>query len=226
MKIISLSVLCCFLLAFCRKSKTECCANASKKDTIVTETLPKLYLTGDFDGDKKTDTLNQFFMSAEFPEAMNEVTFGYSNDDEYQSDKIDYFFKHDINAFIKSNSQKFNSLNLGVCFGAFCLINLGDINNDGKDEIAICIDYCDYSLLNSCEIYSYCDNDWKQLKQFNVNENAFTFGKEEAIDQSKIRDYLEKKDGKWYYMDYFEWFDNDSKEKPTPMRPLKIKKCN
>ena len=221
-------MLSCFILS-CNQTIKKEKPNPIKKQKhgfTETEQLEKEFLVGDFNGDKQIDTLKEVFTAGDDDKVIRQVTFSYPKEEDYEYKRVDYYFKNNIALTLKSNNPKINELDLGTCYGTYCLINLGDINKDGKDEIALTIAYCDFSLLNSCKIYGYCKNEWVELQQFNVNENSFSFAKDEAIDRSKIREYLEKKDGKWYYMDYFEWFDNDSKENPTPMRPLKVKKCN
>ena len=54
-------------------------------------------------------------------------------------------------------------------------------NNDKKDEIALVIDYCDYSSLNSCVIYSLCNNNWKIIKHFTINETSFDYIENEKL---------------------------------------------
>ena len=73
------------------------------------------------------------------------------------------------------------------------MINLGDLNKDKKDEIALVVDVPDYSQLNTCHIYSLCNNQWTEIKRFSIHEGAFTFGKgEDAHNFEEIRGFLEK----------------------------------
>lgn len=216
----------CFVASCNQTVKKEKPKTVKKQNHVITEKLQTVSVIGDFDGDKQIDTLNQIYTSEDNPKPIHQVTFNNPKNIDYEYDKVNYYFKHRIQVDLKSNNPKINSLWLGICYGTFCLINVGDINHDGKDELAITIDYCDYSLPNSCNIYGYCNNEWKELHQFNINENAFTYGKSEVLDPNKIEKYLEKRNGKWYYLDYLEWFRDDSNEKTTPMRPLKVKKCN
>ncbi|MEC4004954.1 hypothetical protein OX283_009825 [Flavobacterium sp. SUN052] len=178
------------------------------------------FIVGDFNGDKKLDTLTEIHTSENQKHIITEIPF--IND--FDS-TVWYYSKHDIQTSLKSSNKNINQLDLGWSFGTYCLINIGDNNNDQKDEVALVIDYCDWSLLNSCKIYSYCSNEWKELQSFEVNENAFSYGKNEVLDPTKIRDFLENRNGKWFYKDYFEYIKNDSNEKPTLMQPIKIKIC-
>jgi hypothetical protein len=186
--------------------------------------LQKLFsesITGDFDGDKKIETLFEIHTSKDDKNIITEIPF--INDFDSLTD---YFYKHDIQTSLKSSNSKIKNLDLGVSYSAFFLINIGDNNHDNKDEVALVIDYCDYSLLNSCKIYSFCNNEWKELQQFEINENAFSYGKNEKLNPTIIRGFLEKKNKAWYYMDYLEYMKNDSLRVETLMKPLKIKNCN
>jgi hypothetical protein len=118
-------------------------------------------------------------------------------------------------AFNKSNRD---TLYLGEAQGLYCLINIGDNNSDGKDEIAIVVDLLDYSRVNICRIYTLCNNKWIVLKQFTINEDAFNdLTGDKASIFNEIRGYLEKQKGKWHYRDLLE-----DKEK---MEPLILKQC-
>ncbi len=197
----------------------------TKKNEVVkviprakSEKLESKSIIGDFDGDKKTDTLFEIHTSGDYKKVITEVPFI----DEYDN-MVDYYFKNSIRTSLKSSNNKIKNLDLGISFGVYCLINIGDNNNDKKDEIALVIDYCDYSSLNSCIIYSFCNNNWEIIKHFTINENSFDYIESEKLEPNKINNYLEKKDGKWFYADALEIFR--SYDTIMKMKRLKIKKC-
>lgn len=103
-------------------------------------------------------------------------------------------------------------------------IVIGDNNKDGKDELAVVIAYCDFSMLNSCKIYSLCDSEWTILNKFSVYEGAFAHEENEKPDPNKITDYLERKNEKWFYADYLEVLN--AEDTLSKMKPLILKKCN
>ena len=113
---------------------------------------------------------------------------------------------------LKSNQLKSKPLFLNdsrVCniVGIDYLINVGDINNDGKDDIAVMCGYIRYmGMVNVCHILSYQKNKWNQILTFDIYGPEFDLSNEEDLKKSKIRDeipdYLEKKNGVWYYYDY------------------------
>lgn len=73
-------------------------------------------------------------------------------------------------------SKNGDTILFSPAIGTYCLINLGDNNNDGKDEVAVVPDLPDYS--NTCHIYTLCSHHWTELKMFSINEGGFTFPKE------------------------------------------------
>ncbi len=194
-------------------------ATNSTKAKIQFEKLESKSVIGDFNGDKKLDTLFEIHTSKNEKNGITEVPFI----DDYDT-MVDYYYKNSIQTSLKSSNKKIKNLDLGTSFGVYCLINIGDNNNDKKDELALVIDYCDFSNLNSCKIYSLCNNNWTMIHHFAIHEAAFEYADGEILDPNKIGDYLQKKKGKWFYADAFEVLESD--DSIVKMKPLKIKKCN
>ncbi len=194
-------------------------ATNSTKAKIQFEKLESKSVIGDFNGDKKLDTLFETHTSKNEKNGITEVPFI----DDYDT-MVDYYYKNSIQTSLKSSNKKIKNLDLGTSFGVYCLINIGDNNNDKKDELALVIDYCDFSNLNSCKIYSLCNNNWTMIHHFAIHEAAFEYADGEILDPNKIGDYLQKKKGKWFYADAFELLESD--DSIVKMKPLKIKKCN
>lgn len=121
------------------------------------------------------------------------------------------------------NKSNPDTLQIGVAQGLYCLINLGDLNADGKEEIALVVDHLDFSGVNQCEIYSYCSNQWTLLKRFSIHEEAFIYMTENALRFDAIKGYLEKRDGRWMYLDYEKALVSD--EADSKMMPLKVDLC-
>lgn len=213
-------VILCFLVS-CRQStkNDELIIPVKKPTKATTEKLETRFITGDFDGDKTTDTLSQIFTSGEEAKRITEVPF--IND--YDS-TVTYYYKNSIKTSLLSNKKAIKNLDLGTSFGLYSLINIGDNNHDQKDELAIVIAYCDFSMLNSCKIYSFCNSNWKMIGHFAVHENAFMYDENEKLDPNKITGYLEQKKGKWFYADALEIIKAD--DTLSKMKPLKIKKCH
>ncbi len=177
-----------------------------------------LFVPGDFDGDGRTDTLiydNISKISKKPVVNIPDFSEGGSPDKYLDSLKSDLY--------ITLKNKKADTLHLGLARGLFCLINIGDNNNDKRDEIAFVVDYCDFSNCNTCWVYTLCDKRWLELKKFNVHESAFYDEENTAPVFEEIKGYLECRDKKWYYLDYFQWF-NASGPQDTIMKPLILKK--
>lgn len=168
-------------------------------DTIKLHTLEKLYVTGDFNGDKKQDTIFQHNYSRL---TQSEII---HSADPFQNEwdaVVQWFYDQDPDLYLTINTNHQDTLHLGPAQGLYCLINIGDNNADGKDEVALVIDYLDFSRVNSCKIYALFNKKWTLLKQFGVHEGAFDYTSDKAPAFDSIKDFLEKKNGKWFYKDY------------------------
>ena len=186
------------------------CANKASSDAITTPEMPaediklrklkKLFVVGNFNG-YGIDTLFQYNYSGLSKMEIDSSACPYQNDWETV---IHWFINQQANAFLTINKNKSDTLHLGLAQGLYCLINIGDINSDGRDEIALVVDYLDFSRVNSCKIYTLCNAKWVLLKQFGIHEVAFDFLGEEPPIFSEIKGYLEKHDEKWFYLDYNE----------------------
>jgi hypothetical protein len=183
--------------------------------------LKKLFVVGDFDGDRKQDTVYQHNFSRLTRTEIDNSADPFQND---WDTVVKWFYDKDADVFLTINNNKQDTLHLATAQGLYCLINIGDNNADLKDEIALAIDYLDFSRVNSCKIYSLCNNKWKLLKQFDIHEGSFDYTKDKAPIFDNINDFLEKQNGVWVYKDY----SQDTYEKEAEvgkMKPLKIDRC-
>lgn len=183
--------------------------------------LKKLSVIGDFDGDGKQDTLFEHNYSkltkTEIENAADPFQIEWDS-------VVKWFYKQKPDLYLRINIKNLDKLHLGEAHGLYCLINIGDNNADGKDEIAIVIDKLDFSNVNNCFIYTLCDNTWILLKQFRVHESSFDFTEERMPIFNEILDYLEVQNGEWVYRDYLQE-EYDSQEDVGKMKPLKLDKC-
>ncbi len=177
--------------------------------------LTKLYVTGDFDGDSKEDTIYQHNFSKLFNTEIDS-----SADPFYNAwDTVaKWFYNQQSDVYLTINKSNQDSLHLGTAQGLYCLLNIGDNNSDGKDEIAFVVDYCDFSNLNSCNIYSFCNNKWANLLQFDIHEDAFIFSSGTTPTFKNIKGYLERQDKHWIFKDY-------NKQGESQMKQLRLTKC-
>ena len=95
-----------------------------------------------------------------------------------------------LNFSIHSNNKivgrGFNQLNLKEGIGLYALINIGDNNSNGIEEIALVKNYFDFSNLNTCLIYEYDNNKWNLLFYYEIHESAFI----EPVDNRVIKDFF------------------------------------
>jgi hypothetical protein len=214
-----------FWLSNCygQTEKTVDNSNVTKTDSakIILHRLEKLFVCGDFDGSGKEDTIFQHNFSKL---AKTEIEYSADPVQNEWDTVINWFYNQQADVYLTINKNGQDTLNLGFAQGLYCLINIGDNNDDGKDEIALVVDYLDFSRVNSCKIYSLCNNKWTLLKQFGIHEDAFNFTAEEAPTFTDIENFLEKHNGSWVYKDY----SRDDYDKPKDigkMMKLELDKC-
>lgn len=212
-----------FALAFlsllgCSRSKPETPIPSTKKPTQTYSIPNTLSIEGDFDGDGHKEKMVSF-VSDSTGKAVNRLPYG-----EDWAETLDYVFGNGINTKLYIEGKKSDTIKLGTSMGVYCLINLGDINNDKKDEIVFVIDNPDYSSVNTGRIYSLCNGKWSEIKTFGVHEEAFSTENEKTVVFKEIRGFLEQHKGKWLYADYA---DEGYTMYPPPeqMKPLRVPSC-
>ena len=171
--------------------------------------LKKMFTIGDFDGDGKQDTIFQHNYSRLTKAEIKYSPAPFQNE---WDTVAKWFYDQDADVYLTLNKNNSDTLHLGTAQGLYSLINIGDNNADGKDEIALVIDLIDLSKINSCKIYSLCKDKWTLLKQFGVHEDAFDFSTEKTPLTDKIKDFLEKRNGEWFYNDYSQQDNNKMTE--------------
>ena len=186
--------------------------------------LYKLFVVGNFDGNG-IDTLSLHHYSNLTKTEIDSFPCPSNLDD--WGDFINCFYNQDIISYLSFNTKNKDTFHFGNLIGLYCLINIGDNNLDGKDEIALVEELLDYSRLNYCYIFTLCNNEWTMLKEFAIHEDAFTYYKDEMSAPhvfSEVKEFLEKHDGKWFYLDYLKdgW---DSIEEVGKMELLELENC-
>lgn len=213
-----------FVLAFlsflgCNPSKPETPIPATKK-TTQTFTIPNsLSIEGDFDGDGKEDIVRQFLADSigkPVSQVMNTDTW---------DEEIMHYSKQGYHPILVLNKKNSDTLTFSASKGLYCLINIGDINKDKKDEIALVADLLDYSRVNTCRIYSLCNNKWTEMTSFIIHEDAFDWKTGEQYPVFKeIKDFLEYHNGKWVFKDYHN-NDYSNIDDVGKMKPLTVPSC-
>jgi hypothetical protein len=188
-------------------------------DTLKEVSLQKInkpFVVGNFDGNGTKDTIFFHYYSYNFKTEIDSIPSLDNNWDNI----IDWFNQlYQIETYL---TYKEDTLYLGSAYGLFYLLNIGDINSDGKDEIAIVVNWLDYSKINSCKIYSICNYQWEILKEFTIHESAFDTSTINASSKCLgISGYLEKENNTWKYCSYENKIKNIDK-----FEVLYLDKCN
>lgn len=182
--------------------------------------LEKLFVVGDFDGDRKKDTIFQNNYSRLTKTEIKNSADPFQNE---WDTVVKWFYDQDADLYLTLNKNNKGTLHLGTAQGLYCLINIGDNNADGKDEIALVIDKLDYSRVNTCKIFSLCNAKWTMLKEFDIYEESFDFSGNKPPIFREIKEFLENKNGQWYYVDYHQEYEKQ--EDVGKMLKLKLDKC-
>lgn len=202
----------------CSRSNSQVPIPTSKKSSQSHITPNTLSIEGDFDGDGKEDTIRQFIADSTGKPVTELIN--YSSYEE----ALKHFDKHNLHVQLNMNDTD-TKIDTGISSGLYSLINMGDTNNDNKDEIAFVPVLMDFSNLNTCHIYALCDNQWKEVKSFKLLENAFDYiGDSEPV-FNEIPGYLQKENNQWMYWDY-SLAEEVADEDFGKMKKLKTPKCN
>lgn len=191
-----------FIIACQTETPTDVAASSSKTEKttkLKMKKLQKITVTGDFTGHNVENSLSLSYYSP-----LNRTMVEYAPDPfQHSWDTIvNWFYAEKVIAFLELNTLGDDTLSLSISKGVYCLINLGDLNADGKDEVALVVDNLDYSRVNACIIYTLCQSKWKKLKQFAIHEDAFNYIGEKQPVFTEIEGFLEKKENQWHYQDY------------------------
>jgi hypothetical protein len=181
-------------------------------------TAPTFSITGDFDGDGKQDTLNQFITDS----LGNTVQYMKEIDTETWDEYVYTFATYGYMTGIALAGKEDNLLSFNRAQGVYCLANVGNINHTKGDEIAIIPDFVDQSRHSYCYIYALCNGTWQQVFHFSVHEDAFDDFN--GSPYTTIPGILERQNGVWMYYDYLD-MDYQSPEDVGHMLPLKGGDC-
>ncbi|NRS90360.1 hypothetical protein HNQ02_003300 [Flavobacterium sp. 7E] len=173
--------------------KTNNKITPKKSQTItkkVDTTAPKkefgdrFSIVGDFNGDKKMDTIYESYISS----LTNKETYKILDSMDWDRNQ-ELIMKNKPITRIYSSMQQVDTLLVAdeaQQMGLFHFRNLGDLNGDGKDEIGYAIKWVDQSNLNHYYIISLIDNQFKEIFSFQVNESIFYDESEELFDNGEF----------------------------------------
>lgn len=173
------------------------------------------FIVGEFDGVKGIDTIFQTVYSGKTSTVVDSVVCRSNGRDVY----MDWGYAENITTKLSINNNPSLTIGKDLCASFSFLVNIGDVNNDGVDEVAFVADYFDFSNLNSMNIYSVCNGEWSKCFSFSVNE--MYMAQNDKVNE--IEGVLEKRNGEWFYADYDEFLKGDTEE--MPFKKLVIEKC-
>lgn len=205
-------------------------AAVTTQDAIQTEGVIGYYKTfkggvlyGDFDGDRSVDTVREELISMETRMRIDSFPDPYSIG---WDSLVTYGDRNGFMPILTSSCPGPDTLSSTIALGYYVVLNVGDINHDQRDEIALVPDLLDFSNLNTCRVYTLCDGQWKQVGGFAVNEDAFDYpeGKKD-YEFHDIPGFLERRKGVWKFKDYDKSIHARTEAKAEKMRTLKTKRC-
>ena len=128
--------------------------------------LFKQLITGDFDGDGVADKMNEVLFSSIDSQSIDMLP-----NLDYDS-LIMWISQKEPVLYLKSDNLNIPDLQLTSqpSFGILWIKNEGDLNQNGRDEISVVIDWADWSALNHCVIYSLEKDGWRKWVDFPIRE--------------------------------------------------------
>ena len=159
-------------------------SNQADTNSFHKEFGDRYSIVGDFNGDRKVDTVFESYISS----LTNKETYKKQNTVDWENN-LDLIIKKlpvtrlyasipTVDTFIVTKEAQ--------QIGLFHFRNLGDLNEDGKDEIGYAINWSDNSNLNHYHIVSIINNKFKEIFSFNINEMFCYEGSEELFDNKEF----------------------------------------
>ncbi|MGC4039898.1 MAG: hypothetical protein QM710_03645 [Flavobacterium sp.] len=172
-----------------------------KKQPAVEKLAPALFISGDFNGDKATDTIFESYQSSithkEISKLHDSINWDNDLDLTIKSKPVTTLYSSDksIEKFMVSDHPQQK--------GVYLFANLGDINDDGKDEFGYAVDWADFSSLNTYHIMTLKQGSFIEIFQFPIHESmSIPEGKD--FDPKDLIKKTSKKTIRYNYVDLAE----------------------
>jgi hypothetical protein len=158
--------------------------NQTDTVSIQKEFGDRFSIVGDFNGDGKTDTVYESYISS----LTNKETYKKLDNQDWEHNIDLIIAQQPVTRLYTSipNVDTFTVTKETQQIGLFHFRNLGDLNEDGKDEIGYAINWADNSNLNSYRIVSIIDNRFKEVFSFKINEMLCYDGSEDLFDNKEF----------------------------------------
>ena len=127
----------------------------------------RLAISGDFDGNGKTEQLIEHYCSQHTHKETNKF---YENLIEYEQ-LVDLTIQKAPYSFLLSDDAAIDTLLISdkeQQLGVFFLKNEGDLNDDGTDEVGYVVNWADWSSINTYYIVSFATGKWHTLYEFPI----------------------------------------------------------
>jgi|GEM_PF-607935 hypothetical protein len=145
----------------------------SNKPYIPKKLVPvagyRFVITGDFNGDGKTDTLVEHYFNKLTGKETNKA---FDSLEDYDT-LVSLTVHNDPYSFVLCSDKSIDTLNISdnpQLLGLAWLHNEGDLDGDGGDEIGYVIDWADWSSVNTYHIASYKNGKWVDLFSFMIHD--------------------------------------------------------
>jgi len=159
-------------------------SNQTDTNSLRKEFGDRYSIVGDFNGDDKVDTIYESYISS----LTNKETYKKQNNKDWENN-LDLIVKQLPVTRLYTSIPKVDTFIVTKevqQIGLFHFRNLGDLNEDGKDEIGYAINWADNSNLNSYHIVSIIDNKFKEVFSFRINEMLCYEGSEDLFDNKEF----------------------------------------
>lgn len=204
-KVVISTILIVFFVSCNEKTKENITVKKGKK-SIVSKLDERYSIVGDFNGDKIEDTIFESYQNSTTNKEINKLhdTLDWDNDLELtvKSKPISILYSSDKSIYKLIVSKHYQQK------GVYLLSNLGDLNDDGKDEFGYAVDWADFSSLNTYRIMTLDKNKFVEIFNFPLHETMSVIP-ENQFDSKNLVLKVSKKTIKYKYADME---DGDIKE--------------
>jgi hypothetical protein len=189
-----------FLILFisCNEKSNESLPIEKSEKPIILKLDMRYSIVGDFNGDKIEDTIFESYQNSITKKEINKIhdSLDWDND-------LELTVKNKPISILYSNNKSIDKLTASKHYqqkGVYLFSNLGDINEDGKDEFGYAIDWADFSSTNTYHVMTLDKNMFVEIFNFPIHETMSVIP-ENQFDSKKLVLKVSKKTIKYKYAD-------------------------